>query len=241
MCERRKAVIVTGGTSRIGRVVVKMLAENGFDVIFSFFKNKPLKDNLEKLGAKGCFLNLEDEESLKNFSFFIRKLLCSEKSIFALINNAAVVRDSSIVKMRESDWDSVFFANYTAQVLLIKYLAPFMVFGGKILNITSQSGLHGAAGQANYSASKGALIYFTKFAAFSLYKRNGLIVNALNPGLVFSDMTASLPEDILEKHRKMSPFFSYTSEEEIARFILYYLSAVEMVTGQVFSIDGRVI
>lgn len=233
-------VVITGGTSVIGRAIVSACLENAARVFFTYKNNRTVACALEKKGARALRVDLSDRAARKDFG---EKIAEEADRIDLLIHNAALVRDKVTVSISEDDWDSVLEVNLTASVFIIKQFLPllYMSKSAKILMVASQVGWHGAYGQANYAASKGAMIAVTKSLAKELGKKN-ILVNAVNPGFIFSPMTENVPMAVQKENLERSCLATYGTPDEVAGFVLYYASRyVSKVSGQIFSLDSRIL
>ena len=234
-----KKIIITGGTGCLGEEIVNAALSCGAEVFFTFFSNKEKAVSLEKKGAKAFLLDIRSSQSVNNFIDRIKQMC---EHVDALINNAAIVRDSAIFKMTENNWDEVFICNYQFPVLLSRKMKTLLCKSkrGKIINVLSRVGKHGAVGQANYAAAKGALLEHTKIIAEE-YGKEKILVNAVTPGFMLSGLTNKMPEKIVEQKKEQSCLNQYSNPKETAAFITYLLSDyVRSVSGQVFHIDSRI-
>lgn len=233
-------VFISGGTSVIGRAIVTACLENNARVFFTYKNNRKIARALEEKGARAFCVDLSERAAIKDVG---RQIAGEADRIDLLINNAAIVRDKATVSMCEDEWDSVVEINVTASVFLVKELLPLLYKSSraKILMVASQVGLHGAFGQANYAASKGALLAVTKSLAKELGKNN-ILVNAVNPGFISSPMTENVPTAVQKENRERSCLATYGDPDEVAGFVLYYASRyVSKVSGQIFSLDSRIL
>jgi 3-oxoacyl-[acyl-carrier protein] reductase len=158
----------------------------------------------------------------------------------ALVNNAGVRRDALLYNMHESDWRDVIETNLYGPFALTKVVVPVMLQqrSGVIVNVTSLSGLHGVVGQTNYSAAKGALVAMTRSLAREV-ARGGIRVNCVAPGLVDTDMTASLDPEVKKEMLKQIPIRRMIRADEVAAAIAFLISDdASGITGQVLCIDG---
>lgn len=235
---KNKTILITGGTSELGRAFVRQAVEQGAKVFFTFHRSSGEAEKLEALGAKGFACDLGD---MRDIEKLVAWFVAQTEQLDVLIHNAAVIADALIEKMSEKEWDAVMSVNLKAPFYLTKQLLPLLLkkAPSKVLMIVSRAGLSGLYGAANYAASKGGLIAMTKTLAKE-FGRKKILVNAVNPGFMRSGMTRHLPEKILEKALFESPLKTYSDPEEVAG-VLVYLSSdlMRQVTGQVFHFESR--
>ena len=235
---KEKIILITGGTSQLGRSFVRKAVQRGARVFFTYFKAIEVAKELEQSGAQGFPLDLADVKAMDVFVAIFK-----EKNEFldVLIHNAALTADAFIEKMPESEWDSVMRVNLKAPFYLTQKLLPLLLrkTPSKVFTLVSRAGLSGLAGAANYAASKGGLIAMTKTLAKELGRKK-ILVNAVNPGFMRSSMTANIPREVLQKNLEESPLKTFSDPEEVADFLLF-LSSEQMrqVTGQVFHFESR--
>lgn len=233
-----KKVLITGGTSVLGSAFVRKALENGARVFFTYFNSKEKAYELETAGAGGFRLDLTNTGDMERFCSGFKN---ENETLDALIHNAAVTADGYIEKLPEKDWDRVIAVNLKAPFYLTRQLLPLLMKAqpSKIFMVVSQAGLNGLAGAANYAASKGGLIAMTKTLAKELGRKK-ILVNAVNPGLMKSAMTANVPEAELRKSLDRSPLKTLSNPEEVAGFLVYLCSdLMKQVTGQVFHFESR--
>jgi 3-oxoacyl-[acyl-carrier protein] reductase len=238
-----KTAIVTGGTRGIGKAIVLELAKNGCNVAFNYSKSDDLANELvkeiEALGVKAMAkkADVSDFESAKDM---IKEVKDEFGQIDYLVNNAGITRDKLLAMMKEDDWDDVININLKSVYNFSKAVIMTMIKqkNGKILNITSVSGIAGVAGQTNYSASKAGMIGFTKALAKEVGKAK-INVNAIACGFIETDMTSELPDEYKKKMTDMTALKRFGTTDDVAKVAKFLLSDdANYVTGQVLSLDG---
>ena len=239
-----RAAIVTGATRGIGRAIALELARQGADVAFNYAKSaeaaESLKAEIEALGVRALAAqgDVADTEAAAEM---VKQTKDAFGRIDFLVNNAGIVRDTLILRMKEDDWDAVIDTNLKGAWNFAKAAVRVMLRqegGGSILNITSISGVVGMAGQSNYSASKAGMIGLTKALAREVASRQ-VTVNALALGMVATDMSSGLDEAYQAKILEQIPLGRYAEANEVARIACFLLSAdARYITGQVIQVDG---
>lgn len=236
-----KTAIVTGGSRGIGAAICKRFAEQGANIALLYAGNtqkaEETKAALQEMGVKAeayqC--NVADAEQV---AAVCKQIIKDFGGADILVNNAGITKDKLVPMMKVSDFDSVVDTNLKGAFYMIKQLYPVFMKqkSGKIINISSISGLIGNPGQANYSASKAGLIGLTKSVAKELASRN-VNCNAIAPGFVATDMTENLSENnALVDHIPMKRF---AQPEDIANLALFLASdQSDYITGEVIRIDG---
>lgn len=241
----KRTVIVTGGSRGIGRAVCLAFAEPGTRIYlnYSSASSASAADETCRLvtDAGGeAFAERINVASEKEVQQFFRKATDETGRIDVLVNNAGITRDGLLVRMNETDWDDVMNTNLKGVFLCTKIAAKVMMKqrAGKIVNITSIVGVTGNPGQANYSASKAGIIGLTKTAAKELSSR-GITVNAVAPGYIATDMTASLPEKVKEAMLGQIPLGRAGTPEDVASVVAFLASdSAAYITGQVIHVSG---
>lgn len=238
-----KVALVTGASRGIGRQIALTLAENGATVIVNYCGSKDRAEEVVELikanggNAKAIQCNVADYYETETM---INSVLDEFKKVDILVNNAGITRDNLMIKMSEEDFSLVVDTNLKGAFNTIKLLYKnFMKLrAGKVINISSVSGVMGNAGQANYSASKAGVIGLTKSVARELASRN-ICVNAIAPGFVETDMTDKLSESALENAKNMIPLHKFGKTEDIANMAAFLASDdANYITGQVMCVDG---
>lgn len=238
-----KTAIVTGGSRGIGRAICIALAKEGANVVTCYAHGADGANETvrlcEELGVKASAVQADVSKS-EEVSALIAGVKESYGSIDILVNNAGVTRDNLIMRMNETDFDDVIDTNLKGAFLCMQNVARIMLRqkAGRIINISSVVGVRGNAGQVNYSASKAGLIGMTKSVAKELGSR-GITVNAVAPGFIETDMTAKLPEAVVEENLKAIPMKCLGRAEDVAALVAFLASDdARYITGQVICVDG---
>lgn len=237
-----KIVIVTGGIRGIGKAISQAFAKNGAKV-YAFGRNIPenyldFSDDSE-INQRVEFVKV-DVSNLESVTNAVGEISKKEGRIDVLVNNAGVTKDNLLIRMSESDWDTVLNINLKGSFNCIKAVSRTMMGQryGRIINIGSVVGTIGNPGQANYSASKAGMIGLTKSAAKELASRN-ITVNLIAPGYVDTDMTNKLSDEQKDFFVNNIPLKRVAKVEEISSVVLFFASdAANYITGQVLHVDG---
>ena len=245
MVLKNKVAIITGGARGIGKAIALKFAEEGSDIAICDVNADTLNAAREEIEAKGrsVLTDKVDVTKLEDVQKFIQKVLDKFSKIDILINNAGITRDGLLVRMNDADWDAVISVNLKGTFNCTKAVAKPMMKSrsGRIVNIASIIGIVGNGGQANYAASKGGVIAFTKSIAKELASRN-INVNAVAPGFIETDMTAKLSEDVRNQIMKQVPLAKWGSPSDVANVALFLVSdAANYITGQVVQVDGGMV
>ena len=241
-----KVALVTGASRGIGQATAIELAKAGADVVVNFIGNEAVAqetvEKIEALGRKAIKIkaNVGDADDVQAM---VDEAIATFGHIDILVNNAGITRDGLLIRMKDSDWDEVLNINLKGVYLVTKAVAKLMVKqrAGRIINMTSVSGVTGNVGQANYAAAKAGVIGFTKTCAKQLAAR-GITVNAVAPGFIETAMTDVLPEKIKEGIAATVPFGRMGQPEEIASVVTFLASDfASYITGQVLNVDGGMV
>lgn len=238
-----KTAIVTGASRGIGRAVALKLAEEGAAVVINYNgsadRAEEVKNEIEKNGGKAEVMqcNVSDFQACENL---IKEVTAKFGRIDILVNNAGITRDGLLMRMSEDDFDAVIDTNLKGTFNCIRFASRQMMKqrSGRIINLSSVSGVLGNAGQANYCASKAGVIGLTKSAARELASR-GITVNAIAPGFIHTEMTQVLPEKVKEASIAQIPLRAFGEPEDIAEAAAFLASEkARYITGQVLCVDG---
>lgn len=246
MLLKDQVAIVTGGTRGIGKAVSLLFADEGAKVIANFSKDVKAAENLkEEAKSRGLSLGLfkADVTHLDQAKEMVEETFAQYGKIDILVNNVGLVRDNFLMLMSDEDWDSLVRANlnslfYCCRVVIRKMIPQRK---GKIINISSISGIMGTPGQANYAATKGGMISFTKSLARELGSFN-IHVNAVAPGLIESEVVSKMPKEKVGSILKSSSLGRIGKPEEVARAVLFLASdQSDYITGQTIVVDGGIV
>jgi len=238
-----KTVLVTGSTRGIGRAIAEEFAKHGANVIVSGTVEdravEVAKELAEKYNVKtlGVGMDVSDPQSVENT---FKRINETFRGVDILVNNAGITRDTLFLRMKLEDWQKVLDVNLTGAFLVTKQVVRYMTKKrwGRIINISSVVGFTGNVGQVNYSTTKAGLIGFTKSLAKELAPRN-VLVNAVAPGFIETDMTETLKEEIKEEYRKQIPLGRFGKPEEVARVVLFLASPMaDYITGETIHVNG---
>ena len=238
-----KVAVVTGAARGIGRAIALRLAAGGASVAVNFRTSAAAADQVvQQIVADGgrAFSILGDVSHPSEAQGLIDAAIRTYGRIDILVNNAGTTRDTLLMRMTEEDWDVVVDTNLKGSFNCIRAAARPMMRQryGRIVNITSVAGLAGNVGQANYSAAKAGLIGLTKTVAKELGSRN-ITCNAIAPGLVSTDLTASLPPELVQVAIDRTPLGRTGTPEEIAEAVSFLASdRAGFITGQILAVDG---
>lgn len=238
-----KTAFISGSTRGIGQAIAMEMALNDFTVILNGKKetreSQELLKRIIKISPQSDVYYFDVSNSRQvdsNCNLILKKY----GSVDVLVNNAGILRDKTLLNMTYKEWDEVIKTNIYGAFLITKKLAPSMVKKnhGRIINISSVIGLIGNYGQSNYSASKSALIGFTKSLAKEFAKYN-ITVNAVCPGLVDTQIIKNVPQPYIDKLLEKIPLRRAARPEEVAKLVVFLASeSGDYITGDVINING---
>lgn len=237
-----KTCIITGASRGIGREIALTLADQGMNIVINYLGSQARAEETaaevesrggQALVVKGDVADFVESEKL------IKACIDKFNRVDILINNAGITRDSLIMRMKEEDWDKVISTNLKGVFNCSRAAVRFMIKqkGGRIINIASVVGLTGNPGQANYAAAKAGIIGFTKALAKEVASR-GILVNAVAPGYIQTEMTEALPVESKEKILKHIPLGRLGQPADIAEMVKFLSMEASYITGQVMVVDG---
>ena len=241
-----KVAVVTGASRGIGRAIAAELARDGAKVVINYSRDadgaQAGVEAIKAAGGEGCAMQA-DVSDYKAAEGLIKDAIGAYGGLDILVNNAGTTRDMVIMMMPEADWDIVIQTNLKSAFNCSKAAVKTMLRkrSGRIINITSVSGIAGNAGQTNYSASKAGLIGLTRALAREVAARN-ITVNAVAPGFVPTALTNGLPDELKEASLKSIPLARWGTAEDVA-YAVAFLAAPQAgyITGQVLNVDGGMV
>ena len=241
-----RTAVVTGGSRGIGKAIALRLAAEGADVAVCASRSldaaRSVAEQIERMGCRALGLQA-DVSTPTDVEALFKTVLDAWGKIDILVNNAGVVRDGLLMRMKEEDWDAVLDINLKGAFLCIKAATRAMVRArtGRIVNISSITGLTGNPGQVNYTASKSGLIGLTKTVARELAGR-GITANVVAPGFIPTEMTRDISQDVKDKLLEQIPLGTPGKPEDIAAAVAFLVSDdAAYITGQVLVVDGGLV
>lgn len=238
-----KSALITGATRGIGKQIAITLAKQGYNIALNYRKENEELENTKKeieeigvqvLAVKGDVANFEDCEN------FVKQVIERFGQIDVLVNNAGITKDMLLMRMKKEDFEQVIDTNLVGTFNVTKNVVPYMMKArsGRIINISSVVGISGNAGQTNYSASKAGIIGFTKSLAKEIASRN-ILVNAVAPGFIETNMTDVLKDDVKQEIAKNIPLKRMGTTQDVANVVKFLASDdSSYITGQVINVDG---
>lgn len=236
-----KRIVVTGGSRGIGSAIVKLLADEGAEVAFTYSSREESAQKVaQSLSGQGHFYVKMDVSDENSVTTAIDYILEKWPEVHGVVNNAGITKDQLLLRMKAEDFDSVINTNLRGTFLVTKAFAKPMMKArkGSIVNIVSIIGETGNAGQANYAASKAGTIAFAKSVAQELASRN-IRVNNIAPGFIGTEMTEVLSEDVKVKMMEKIPLGKIGEGEDIAQAVRFLLSdESKYITGHTLDVNG---
>lgn len=244
--EEKKTVLITGGTTGIGKAIALEFAKEGYNIAINY---RSQTENMEKLKKEietnniKCIYVKADVSKFEETENMVKETIDEYGKIDVLVNNAGITQDALLMRMKEEAFRQVIDVNLVGTFNVTKNVVPYMVKrrSGRIINISSVVGEVGNAGQSNYAASKAGIIGFTKSLAKELSSR-GILVNAVAPGFIETKMTRHLPEKVREEILKQIPLGKMGTPTEVANVVKFLASEdSSYITGQIINIDGGMV
>lgn len=239
-----KVALVTGAARGIGRAIAFELASRGAIIALNFRSSaaeaEAAKEELKQNGVD-CLLVKGDLAQPQEARRVVKEVLDAYKRVDILVNNAGITRDRSLRRMDDRSWSEVIDTNLNGTYFCTSAALPSMIEQkwGRIVNISSVVGQSGAFGQANYAASKGGIIAFTKVIALEMARFN-ITANAVAPGYTATEMVQGIPEDVLKQICAKIPLGRLATPEEIAKAAVFLIADADYITGEVLNVNGGV-
>lgn len=241
-----KVAMITGATRGIGKQIALTLANEGYNIVLNYRTEndelKQLKNEIESKKVK-CLTVQGDVTNFEDCKQMIESAIKEFGKIDVLVNNAGITKDMLLARMKEEDFKQVIDVNLVGTFNMTKNVISYMMKArnGKIINISSVVGIAGNAGQTNYSASKAGIIGFTKSLAKEVASRN-ILVNAVAPGFIETNMTDVLKQEVKDEIAKNIPLKRMGTPKDVANVVKFLASEdSSYITGQVISVDGGMI
>lgn len=241
-----KVAMITGATRGIGKQIALTLANEGYNIVLNYRTEndelKQLKNEIESKKVK-CLTVQGDVTNFEDCKQMIESAIKEFGKIDVLVNNAGITKDMLLARMKEEDFKQVIDVNLVGTFNMTKNVISYMMKArnGKIINISSVVGIAGNAGQTNYSASKAGIIGFTKSLAKEVASRN-ILVNAVAPGFIETNMTDVLKQEVKDEIAKNIPLKRMGTPQDVANVVKFLASQdSSYITGQVISVDGGMI
>ncbi len=237
-----RVALVTGAARGIGRAVALALACRGASVAVNYRTSREQAESLaaeiQGLGVD-CLLVQGDVSKKEQARDVVARIADAWNRIDILVNNAGITRDKSLRKMEDDDWADVIDVNLNGTYYCTSAVLPLMMAQkyGRIINISSHVGQTGHFGQANYAASEGGIIAFTKSVALEMARHN-ITANTVAPGFTCTEMLTRIPPAILEQIKAKIPLGRFATPEDIARAVLFLATGADYITGQQLNVNG---
>lgn len=238
-----KVALITGGTRGIGKEIAYTLAEENYDIIINYRTENEelmkLKKEIEQKRVR-CLLLKGDVSNFEDCKKLVEEAINRMNHIDVLVNNAGITKDMLLMRMKPEDFNEVINVNLIGTFNMTKNIINYMMKErkGRIINVSSVVGISGNAGQTNYAASKAGIIGFTKSLAKEVASRN-ILVNAIAPGFIQTDMTNILKENVKDEIAKTIPLKRMGTAKDVANVVKFLVSEdSSYITGQVIQVDG---
>ncbi len=238
-----KVALITGGTRGIGKEIAYTLAEENYDIIINYRTENEelmkLKKEIEQKRVR-CLLLKGDVSNFEDCKKLVEEAINRINHIDVLVNNAGITKDMLLMRMKPEDFNEVINVNLIGTFNMTKNVINYMMKErkGRIINVSSVVGISGNAGQTNYAASKAGIIGFTKSLAKEVASRN-ILVNAIAPGFIQTDMTNILKENVKDEIEKTIPLKRMGTAKDVANVVKFLVSEdSSYITGQVIQVDG---
>lgn len=238
-----KVALITGASRGIGKQIAITLAKNGFDISLNCRKENDevikIKEEIESYNVS-CLIVEGDVSNFEDSERITKETIEKFGKIDVLVNNAGITKDMLLLRMKEEDFKKVIDVNLCGTFNMSKNVSSYMMKArcGRIINLASVVGISGNAGQANYAASKAGIIGFTKSLAKEVASRN-ILVNAVAPGFIQTQMTDVLKDEVKEEIAKAIPLKRMGTAEDVANVVEFLASEKSSyITGQTLNIDG---
>ena len=238
-----RVAVVTGGIQGLGKATADMLFQAGARIAVNYFDDadgisRKRAEAVAKEWGDSAVVTAADVRSRDQMTAFFDTVKSQFGRVDFLVNNAAILRDRSLKKLTDAEWDDVVETNLSAVFRVCQTALPYLQDGGRIVNMASISGVIGFFGQANYASAKAGVIAFTKVLSKELASRQ-INVNAVAPGVVLTEMGASIPEASRQQMLTQIPLRRFGEPQEIASAILYLCSDLSSyITGQTLHVNG---
>ncbi len=241
-----KSALITGATRGIGKAIALELADQGYDIAINYRtaneELEKLKNEIETKGVQ-CVLVYGDVSKFEDCENIVKNVTEKLEKIDVLVNNAGITKDGLILRMKKEEFQQVIDINLTGTFNMTRNVIPYMMKqrSGRIINMASVVGITGNAGQTNYAASKAGIIGFTKSLAKEVASRN-ILVNAIAPGFIETDMTNVLADQVKENILNQIPLKRMGTANEVAKLVKFLSSEdSKYITGQVINVDGGMV